>query len=133
MIIFKNGFIRLHYEPATDILSFTMPLVSDIVMPEMRRCLGTAVEHVRNYDVKKVLLDARETDIEVMEDSYAAIIAEFYHSLSATRLRKVARLVTPGSVRERIIGKLLDNAGFPMEVRRFTEAAPALSWLRDSS
>ena len=130
MIIFKNGFIRLDYDPASDILSFAMPSVNDVVMPEMRRCLGVIVEHVRNYDVKKVLLDARETDIGVGQEIYGPVIAEFYRGLAATRLRKVARLVAPGSPRERIIRGVLEDIHFPMEVRAFAEAASALEWLK---
>lgn len=130
MIIFKNGFLTLDYDPASDILSFPMPSVNDVVMPEMKRCLGVIVEHVRNYDVKKVLLDARETDIGVEEASYGSVIAEFYRSLAATRLQKVARLATPGSVRERIISNLFEDNHFPMEVKWFIEAAPAIEWLK---
>jgi hypothetical protein len=130
MIIFKNGFITLDYDPATDILSFPMPSVNDVVMPEMKRCLGVIVEHVRNYDVKKVLLDARETYIGVEEESYCAVITEFYHALAATRLQKVARLVTPGSEREKIIRNIFEDVHFPMEVQWFAEAAPAKQWLK---
>jgi hypothetical protein len=130
MIIFKNGFITLDYDPASDILSFIMPSVNDVVMPEMRRCLGVIVEHVRNYDVKKVLLDARETDIGVEKESYSTVIAEFYRGLAATRLQKVARLVAPGSQRERIIRGIFEDIHFPMEVRAFAEAAPAVEWLK---
>ncbi|GAA4431577.1 hypothetical protein GCM10023188_19260 [Pontibacter saemangeumensis] len=130
MIIFKNGFIRLDYDPASDILSFAMPSVNDVVMPEMRRCLVTVVEHVRNYDVKRVLLDARETAIGVGQEIYVPVIAEFYGSLATTRLQKVARLVTPGSQRERIIHGIFEGIHFPMEVRPFAEAAPAVEWLQ---
>lgn len=130
MVIYKNGFLRLDYEPATDILSFEMPNVDDIVMPEMKRSLTVIVEHVRNYDVKRVLLDARQTNIWVDEDSYACIISEFYRNLMATRVQKVARIVKPDSIREKIVLNLLTNMTLSVEVQRFTEVSAALEWLK---
>lgn len=130
MVIYKNGFLTLDYEPATDILSFEMPNVDDVVMPEMKRSLAVIVEHVRNYDVKRILLDARQTNIWVDEDSYACIISEFYRNLMATRVRKIARLVTPDSKREKVVMNLLDNMTLSVEVQRFTEVSAALEWLK---
>jgi tRNA nucleotidyltransferase (CCA-adding enzyme) len=130
MIIFKNGFLMLEYEPTSDILSFEMPNVDDVVMPEMKRSLTVIVEHVRNYDVKRILLDARQTNIWVDENSYESIISEFYHDLMATRVQKIARLVAPDSVRERVVKKLLDNMHLSVEVQPFTEVGAAVAWLK---
>jgi hypothetical protein len=130
MVIYKNGFLTLDYEPATDILSFEMPNVDDVVMPEMKRSLAVIVEHVRNYDVKRVLLDARQTSIWVDEDSYAGIISEFYRNLMVTRVQKIARLVIPDSKREKVVSNLLSNMHLSVEVQRFTEVSAALDWLK---
>lgn len=130
MVIYKNGFLTLDYEPATDILSFEMPNVDDVVMPEMKRSLAVIVEHVRNYDVKRILLDARQTNIWVDEESYACIISEFYRNLMTTRVQKVARLVTPDSKREKVVFNLLNNMPLLVEVQRFTEVGAALDWLK---
>ena len=130
MVIYKNGFLKLDYEPATDILSFEMPNVDDVMMPEMKRSLTVIVEHVRNYDVKRLLLDARHTNISVDEDSYACILSEFYQNLIATRVQKIARLVTLDSKREKVVQKLLDSISLPVELKRFTEASAAFDWLK---
>jgi len=130
MILFKNGFLTLDYDPTTDILSFEMPNVDDVVMPEMRRSLTVIVEHVRNYDVKKVLLDARQTSILVDEDNYETIISQFYVDLMATRVQKIARLITYGSARERVVTKLLDKMYLSVEVQPFTEVSAAIAWLK---
>ena len=132
MIIFKNGFICLFFEPATDILTFEMPNVDSVVMPEMKRSLDIIVEHARNYDVKRILLDARNTDIWVEENEYAGIIAAFYLNLSATRVQRVARIVKLESKREGIVKKVLDAAALPMQVRRFIDEAPAREWLLET-
>ncbi len=130
MVIYKNGFLTLNYEPASDILSFEMPNVDDVVMPEMKRSLAVIVEHVRNYDVKRILLDARQTNIWVDEDSYACIISEFYRNLMTTRVQKIARIVTPDSKREKIVLNLLNNMTPSVEVQRFIEVGAALEWLK---
>ena len=132
MIIFENGFIRLDYDPASDILMFEMPNVDIIVMPEMVRSLALIVEHIRNYDVKKILLDARKTDIWVEEESYAAIITAFYNELGNTRLEKIARLVTIDSVRENVVKKIFQNHRFPFQVQQFTDHSTAVAWLKSS-
>ncbi|MFT2009105.1 hypothetical protein ACMA1I_10560 [Pontibacter sp. 13R65] len=130
MIIFKNGFVTLEYAPASDILSFEMPNVDDIVMPEMKRSLTIIVEHVRNYDVKRILLDARQTCVLVDDNSYAQIISDFYRDMMATRVQKIARLITPDSIRERVVKKLLDNTNLSIEVQWFTEVGSAVEWLK---
>jgi len=131
MIIYKNGFIKLEFEPATDILSFEMPTVDSVLMPEMKRSLHIIVEHARNYDVKKILLDARNTDIGVEENDYGTIIAEFYRGLAVTRVERVARIVNPASRRETIVNKILDTVTYTMEVQRFTDVPSAYAWLKE--
>lgn len=133
MVIYQSGFLVLDYEPATDILSFEMPTVDEVVMPEMKRSLSIIVEHVRNYDVKRVLLDARQTNIWVNEESYACIITEFYQNLMATRVQKIARLVRPDSKREKILLNLLSNITLLVEVQHFTEVNTALEWLKSNA
>jgi len=132
MILFKNGFISLYFEPASDILSFGMPHVDSVVMPEMKRSLDIIVEHTRNYDVKRILLDARNTDIGVEEADYAEIIATFYQNLARTRVQRIARLVQPDSKREHLIKKVLDVARLPMEVHAFSEEVSARTWLLEA-
>jgi tRNA nucleotidyltransferase (CCA-adding enzyme) len=130
MVIYKNGFLKLDYEPSTDILSFEMPNVDDVVMPEMKRSLAVIVDNVRNYDVKRVLLDARQTNIWVDESSYACIISEFYQNLMTTRVQKIARLINPDSIREKVVYRLLNTMSLSVEVQRFTEVDAALNWLK---
>ncbi|MFB9864104.1 STAS/SEC14 domain-containing protein [Rufibacter immobilis] len=132
MIIFKNGFIELDYDPATDILWFEMPNVDDVVMPEMKRCLKVIVEHVRNYDVKRILLDARKTDILGGNEGYATIITEFYRDLMLTRVRRVARLVTPESIRENLVKRTLAKMNISFEVQAFTDTDSAMKWLKST-
>ena len=132
MVIYKNGFICLYFDPATDILTFEMPNVDNVVMPEMKRTLDIIVEHARNYDVKRILLDARNTDIWVEAGDYAGIIAPFYKNLEATRVQRVARIVKPDSKREHIVKKVLEVAPQSIQVRQFTDEISASEWLKET-
>ena len=130
MIIFQNGFIKLDYDPTTDIMFVDMPTVNSLVLPEVRQALRIIVEHVRNYDLKNFLVDARKTEVEVTEESYASMLAEFSRDLMATRLQKLARIVTASTVRENVVRSVYDQQKLSIEFQSFTELAPAVEWLK---
>ena len=130
MIIFQNGFIKLDYDPTTDIMFVDMPTVNSLELPEVRQALRIIVEHVRNYDVKNLLVDARKTEVEVTEESYASLLAEFSRHLMATRLQKLARIVTASAVRENVVRSVYDQQKLSIDFRSFTELAPAVEWLK---
>lgn len=131
MILFKNGFISLDYDPTKDIMFVDMPTVNHVVMPEVREALKIIVEHVRNYDVKNLLVDARKTEVDVSEESYAAIVAEFSQNLMATRLKKLARIVTPSPVRENAVKKVYQENKLSIDFQNFTDLASAIEWLEN--
>ncbi|WP_089320749.1 hypothetical protein [Pontibacter ummariensis] len=129
MIIYENSFIKLDYNPATDVLLVDMPRIDTMIMPEVRSALAIIAEHVRNYDVKRLLVDARQTKVEVNEESYTALISEFSQSLMTTRLQKVARIVSASEVREKAVKKVYERDGLPLQFKNFEEMAPAIEWL----
>ena len=106
MIILQNSFIKLGYDPLTAILSVDMPTVDTVNMPEVKPTLESIVEHVRDYDVKRLLVDARKTKVEVGEETYAFMVAEFSCELVATHLQKLARIVTSSPERENVVRKV---------------------------
>lgn len=130
MILFNNGLIVLNYEPATDILSVDMPTVNNLNVSEIGGSLSIIVDHVRNYDVKRLLVDARSTVVDIDEDTYTAIVSEFSRNLLTTRIQKVARIVTTSTVRENVVQKVYGNQNLPIEFKSFTEITPALEWLK---
>lgn len=129
MILFKNGFITLDYDPNKDIMFVDMPTVNHVVLPEVREALKIIVEHVRNYDVKNLLVDARNTEVDVSEESYASMVAEFSQNLMATRLKKLARIVTPSPIRENAVKKVYQENKLSIEFQSFTDLASAIKWL----
>lgn len=129
MILFKNGIISLDYDPTKDIIFVDMPTVNHVVMPEVREALRIIVEHVRNYDVKNLLVDARETEVDVSEETYASMVAEFSQNLMATRLKKLARIVTTSVVRENVVKKVYQENKLTVEFQSFTDLDTAIKWL----
>ena len=107
-----------------------MPTVNSLVLPEVRQALRIIVEHVRNYDVKNLLVDARKTEVEVTEESYASMLAEFSRDLMETRLQKLARIVTASTVRENVVRSVYDQQKLSIEFKSFTELAPAVEWVK---
>lgn len=129
MIIYQNSFIKLDYDPSTDILSVDMPTVNLLNYTEVQRNLETIVEHIINYNVKKLLIDARKTEVEVDEESYLIMVSAFRQKLLETRVQKVARIVTSSTVRERVVQKAYTKQDTPSGFESFTEVAPAIAWL----
>lgn len=129
MVIFKNVFLKLDYDPVTDILSAEMPDVDVVTLPEIKRLLSILVEHVRIYDVKKLLIDARKTQVNVDEESYTVLIGEFLKELMDTRLQKLARIVSNSTIREGVVRSVYDERKFPVKLESFTEVPMALEWL----
>lgn len=130
MILFQSGLIKLDYDPATDILSVDMPSINYNLAAEFRRALDIIVENVRNYDVKKLLVDARKSVVEMETEDYAALVAGFTSDLKNTRLQKGARIVSDNRLRENIVQKVIEDAQPVSLYQTFTAKADALAWLK---
>ena len=68
MVLFDNSLIRLDYNPATDILEVEYPDLYDYLLSEIRRSIDTLLDTVKNYDVKRLLLDSTRTIISVGDE-----------------------------------------------------------------
>ncbi|WP_026463851.1 hypothetical protein [Adhaeribacter aquaticus] len=131
MIVYENPFIKMDYDPATDILVTQMPDVDTLILPEINRFLGIIVEQVRNYDVKKLLVDARKTQVEVNEETYSAMMSDFLHALLSTHLQKLARIVSSSTVRESAVKNVYTGPKLPIQLQSFTDITSAIDWLKE--
>ncbi|AMM50751.1 hypothetical protein TH61_05555 [Rufibacter sp. DG15C] len=135
MILFQNRLIVLDYSPSTDVLSVEWPSVSAYDLPEVEQSLNTLVEYIRNYDVKRLLIDSTKAAISPELDmvEYQAIVTEFAHRLTKTRLQKSARIMHADLVREKISREIGDQvskkANLKLENRNFYNRVEALAWL----
>ncbi|RNI29087.1 hypothetical protein [Rufibacter latericius] len=130
MVIYNSGFLILDYDPTTDILTVSFPPVDDILFPEISRSFGLIVEHARNYDIKKVLIDARNTQVDLQEVEFAVVIEEFVRYLSTTRVEKIARLSSPSFFRENLVEKVFMENHSHIQFQSFNDSEVAIEWLK---
>ncbi|WP_026464023.1 hypothetical protein [Adhaeribacter aquaticus] len=137
MVLYQNNFIVLNYEPTTDILTVDWPQIESYLLHEVERSLQTLVDYVRNYDVKRLLIDAgKATSSPELVDSseYKRIIMEFAINLNKTRLQKSARVVALDKNREtktqKVAAEIVQQTGFAIQSKNFDTRAEAMAWLK---
>lgn len=128
-MIIANPIIKLDYNPARDVLSVEWPDFREYTVSEAEYILDIIVETVKLYDVKCLLADTRSGVVELAESRYKRIVLRFAKGLAATRLRKVARVVTRGTLRERQVNEVKKEAGLDVPVESFYSTEAALRWL----
>ncbi|MGV3539601.1 MAG: hypothetical protein ACO1OQ_07310 [Rufibacter sp.] len=131
MIIYQNGFITLEYEPATDILFLEWPDVQDFLLPEVRQALRILVDHVKSYDIKRLLIDSSKASLEIPGEEYKEVVKEFGLNLMGTRLEKLARILTHNAMREEKVEEAKQEVQFTIALRSFTDKQEALIWLQE--
>lgn len=131
MIIFQNGFLTLDYDPRTDVVYVHIPDVSNLFMEELSKSYDVIVDHVRSYDVKRLLLDATHTTVEVEEAAFTRIIFGFASGLRTTRLEKVARVISSVPLREAVVKKVFTEMPLALQFKTFTDSADAMGWLME--
>jgi len=128
-----SGMIELDYDPATDILTTSMPDLREFSLPEVKMCLEIVVSNIRNYDIKKLLLDSSGSVVEIDDEAYKAVVAKFTMDLMATRLKKLARVATTSPAREQKSTKLANEIRqefrTTVEFANFPSKPEALKWL----
>ncbi|WP_276499691.1 hypothetical protein [Pontibacter litorisediminis] len=133
MILHHNSLIKLEYSPATDILQVNYPDLYSYQLSEVRHSLAVMVEAIRNYDVKRLLLDASVTAISIGEAENRELSISLAASLAKTRLQKVARIHPLNPTRESIaqenISNILRAGPLPYQLRTFSNRTQALQWL----
>jgi hypothetical protein len=134
MVLFESSVLKLDYSPATDILEVEYPDLHDFLLPEIKRSIDTLVDVVRNYDVKKLLLDSTRTVVSVNDAESREIASYLAMGLAGTRLWKVARVQSPSAAVETRaqdnIRNIQNAQPLPFQLRNFTGKAEAMAWLR---
>lgn len=128
-MLIPNKFIKLEFDPATDVLYLEWPNIHDYTVYELRFILNDLISTVRNYDIKKILADSRSSALTLPAQEYGAIVDEFAKDLSTTRLQKFARLTTGQGYREKAAEKAAEDMKDKIMVRSFYTMEEALAWL----
>jgi len=135
MILYQNSLIILDYTPSSDILSVVWPNAEPYNLAEIRRTLDILVESIRNYDVKKLLIDASQTTVssELNEAEYKSIVIQFAHDLTKTRLQKSARITTSDKIREiksrELSATIITDTKLAVDSQIFSTKDEAITWL----
>lgn len=136
MILHHNSLIKLDYSPATDILQVNYPDLYSYHLAEVRHSLAIMVETIRNYDVKRLLLDASVTDINISDEENRELSLKLATDLAKTRLQKVARIQPKSPERETKAQANISNMQtiglLPYQLRTFGNRADALAWLMEN-
>lgn len=133
MILFKNGLIILDYNPAHDILSVELPDMHELTLPEVRRSFQIIVENLHNFDIQYLLIDSSKALVEIEDEDYQAVIAQFGKDLLQTRLKMFARVGGSRPAQEeraaRVSKQVIEEYKLPFQFRIFTHKAEAYDWL----
>ncbi|WP_162052178.1 hypothetical protein [Pontibacter pamirensis] len=133
MVLFNNSLIRLDYNPATDIMEVEYPDLHDYLLPEIKRSVDILLDTVKNYDVKRLLLDSTRTIISVGDVESREIATYLAAGLARTRVQKVARVQSPSATVENTaqqnIRHISQVQALPFKLENFSSKALALEWL----
>ncbi|QCR22868.1 hypothetical protein [Pontibacter sp. SGAir0037] len=129
MILYSNGIVQLDYDPATDILFMQWPDFHQFVLPEVKQSLDIILETIRNYDVKKLLIDSSGTVVDLSDSDYKPIMVKFVQNLMQTRLVKMARILSADITREERVNQVEQETKPRFVFRNFQTKEAALEWL----
>lgn len=137
MILFDNSLIRLDYDLATDILEVEYPDLHDYLLSDIKRSIDTLLDNIKNYDVKRLLLDSTRTIISVGDEESREISTYLAAGLTKTRVQKVARVQSPSAAVENTaqhnIRHIQESRMLSFELQNFSSKALAMEWLLSKS
>ena len=135
MILYENSIIKLDYNPATDILVVKYPDLHNYLLPEIRHSIDILVETVKNYDIKKVLLDSTNTVVSVSAEESRDVALYLAAGLVQTRVVKLARVQSRSEVVEtRAKGNIAlvqQTQSLPFLLKNLSTTEEAMAWLEE--
>ena len=133
MLLFKNSIITLDYNPAADILEVAYPDLHGFLLPEIKHSIDIMIDNVKNYDVKRILLDSTRTVISVSEEESKEVTTYLAAGFMKTRVQKLARLQSGVAAVEATaqgnIKHITETLPLPFQLQNFTSKAEAIAWL----
>ena len=133
MILLQNSILKLKYNPATDILEIDYPDLHGFLVLEIKHNINSLVDIVKNYDIKKVLLDSTKTVMSVSAEESKQVATYLAAGLVRTRVQQVARVQSRSTNVETTaqdnIKHIQTSLSLPFQLRNFTSKADAMAWL----
>jgi len=135
MILFQNSIIKLDYNPATDILEIAYPDLNGYLLPEIQYSINLMVDIIKNYDIKKLLLDSTRSVSSVSDEDSREVATYLAAAIMKTRVVKVARLQSQSTTIEKRtqgnIRHIRDSLPLPFQLQIFSNKAGAFEWLQE--
>ncbi|WP_347158977.1 hypothetical protein [Pontibacter chitinilyticus] len=122
----------MHYNPSTDILYVEYPDLGSLQLPVIKHSLAVLVENIRNYDVRKLLLDSSDSEVWVSEKEGRAVALQLTSDLMKTRLLKVAHVLPLDPDREKRVQANINQVPRgtrPYQLQTFDTKEDAMAWL----
>lgn len=133
MILHQDGLIELVYEPKTDILSVKWPDLRLTATSAIQYSFTKLIDTINHYHITKLLIDSSGNSGEVDNQDYQALALKLSRDLAATRLEKVARIISADKVRESrtqaYAQEIKAVVSFKLVSQEFEEKASAIAWL----
>ena len=131
MVLFANSIVVLNYDPATDIAVVQCPDLHDYMLAETKYSIDMLIKTIRNYDVRKPLLDSTRTTISVGSKQSREIATYLALGVMKTRVVKVARIQSPScSVENHAEGNIKhiqERHRLSFQLKNFTSKEAAIS------
>jgi len=134
MILHQDYIIRIEYDPATDIMQVDYPDLHSSQISEVKHSLTRMTDAIRNYDVKKLLIDASTTKLNISDEERDLLSMSLAADLANTRLEKLAHIQPEDPM---LIEKSNENiaqiqqAGLlAYQLQMFSDKDKALEWLK---
>ncbi len=135
MILFENSIIKLDYNPATDILVVKHPDLHGYLVPEIKYSISILMETVRNYDIRKVLLDSSDTVVSASPEESREVSLSLAAGFMQTRIMKLARVQSQSESVETLaegnIANIQQTYSLPFLLQNFPTKEEALVWLQE--
>ncbi|WP_169788140.1 hypothetical protein [Rufibacter tibetensis] len=136
MLLYHNSILKLEYDPSTDILEMTWPDLTIGHLSEVKQALQTMVETVRDYDIKKLLVDGTKASITIPDQDHTELDLKLAKDFTSTRLQKIARIESTDFKREFKAEKnrhtIHQNLNIPFLMQNFPDRTSALNWLNEA-
>lgn len=131
-MIIPSKLIKLDYNPSTDVLSVKWPDFNGFSLDESLETISVVLKTIRHYDVKRLLIDSRNTVVNISKEQYSEIAADFAKEMiTTTRLEKVARIQSIDVMREEQVKGMSKNYQTPIAFKTFASEIEAVLWLNE--
>lgn len=124
-----NNYIRLDYNPTTDVLIAELPVFGHYIVSEMKFILSQITQAVIHYNVKYLITDSRGKIQDIPDSTYKEVVFGFAQELMTTNLKKIARLADIESSKQDAAEEIKLAIGFPIPIKHFYSKEDCFEWI----